>query len=481
MKSNLRNITLVLLMGALLFTMLGCSSSNEIEVLKRNMLPIQSIKSNGNFDDLLSMKNVLQDKKIIGMGEATHGNKEFFQIKQHVFEFLVKELGMRVFTIEGDFGGAQVINDYILNGTGNAKDAVMSLDMAIYKTQELVDIVEWMHDYNSKVEDKDKIHFYGFDMQRYDRNKEGLFKYISKVDKNVLSDYESGLADLNDKTLYDQDKNKVKAGLDKIREIIEKLNENKEKYISVSSQKEYLLALKYAEIISQNAVLRCETKNYSNDRDAFMASNIAWILEYEKNFGNEKIFVSAHDGHVEKSSSSVYHSMGNILADKYGKEYYALGTEFYESTFNCKDESDDKRKVFNIKAGRGFYLANKMMKTGINIGWLDFTKTSSDEELSKLLQKAQKLNNIGDSFTKWMYLSDRFYMLNQTPVKAYDGLIFINKLTLSTPLDGSNYVVVKGFSNISVDIIIMLIVIIAISAAVIFKSWKKKKSKDIVS
>lgn len=475
MKIVYKNIISIMLIGIILFSMTGCSSNEEVQALKRNMLPIQSVKSEAKFEDLLPMKNILQDKKIIGMGEATHGNKEFLQMKQHIFEFLVKELGVKVFTMEGDFGGGQAINDYILNNAGNAKDAAISLDMAVYKTTELVDIVEWMHDYNSKVEDKDKLHFYGFDMQRYDKNKEGLVKYLKKVDSGVVPDYEKGLADLNDDKVFDQDKAKIKAGLDKIKEIIAKLNENKEKYISASSQKEYELALKYADIIMQNASIRYATKNYGTDRDAFMASNISWILDYEKNFGNDKIFASAHDGHIEKSSSSAYHSMGNVLADKYGTQYYALGTEFYQSTFSSKDESDNKRKIFNIKASSSSYLANKLMKTGIGIGWIDFNKASSDKIISDILQKPQKLNNIGDSFSRWMYISDRFYTLEQIPAKAYDGLIFISKVTPTTPLSGENYEVVNGFLGIIITIVVVLVIIIAVIAVCIRKHKKRLK------
>ena len=51
--------------------------------------------------------------RITALGEATHGNREFQQLKREVFEILVRKNDIRALVIEGDFGGCTVINDYI--------------------------------------------------------------------------------------------------------------------------------------------------------------------------------------------------------------------------------------------------------------------------------------------------------------------------------------------------------------------------------
>ena len=86
--------------------------------------------------------------KVIGLGEATHGNIEFQELKKDVFEALVKNENVRVFVLEGDFGGGQQVNQFILTGKGTAEEAVNALDYSIYKTEQMMDLVQWMHDYN---------------------------------------------------------------------------------------------------------------------------------------------------------------------------------------------------------------------------------------------------------------------------------------------------------------------------------------------
>lgn len=62
--------------------------------------------------------NIPDDVNIIGLGEATHGNIELQILKNDVFEALNKNEQVRVFVIEGDFGGGQEINRFILEGKG---------------------------------------------------------------------------------------------------------------------------------------------------------------------------------------------------------------------------------------------------------------------------------------------------------------------------------------------------------------------------
>ena len=48
---------------------------------------------------------VPESAKIIALGEATHGNAEFQQLKLEVFKLMVKNNGVRAFALEGDYGG----------------------------------------------------------------------------------------------------------------------------------------------------------------------------------------------------------------------------------------------------------------------------------------------------------------------------------------------------------------------------------------
>lgn len=413
---------IICVMLIVIFAVSGCSTNEKNKDFKDYVTPISSI-------------SIPNDAVIIGIGEATHGNKEFVQIRQAVLEKLVQNYGYKVVALEGDFGGCQVVNEYILNGNGTAEDAVNQIGFAIYKTQEMVDLVEWIYNYNMSVPENEKIHFYGFDMQRYDNNKKGMLTYIQKVDSEKYEVYKTVLADLNDETVFNQPKDKVVIGLEAIEDIMEEMNKNKEQYISQSSEVEFDLAYEYANCIKQNATLRGVAKNYSTIRDKFMAEKVQWILSYEEKFGNDKIFIMGHNGHIEKSSASpMYKSMGNILEEVFKEQYYAIGTEFYESTFNCRDSKTGERKEFYLKNDKTNKLITLFNEAEIDIGFIDFDEVMNNHEYNELLTSKCKMSNIGDKFSKFYKISTKFYILKMVPSKAYDGLIFVRKATPTTML-----------------------------------------------
>ena len=72
--------------------------------------------------------------RIIALGEATHGNKEFQELKLSVFRTLVETTNVRELILEGDFGGCALVNEYINGGEGTAEDITRKLGYRILST-----------------------------------------------------------------------------------------------------------------------------------------------------------------------------------------------------------------------------------------------------------------------------------------------------------------------------------------------------------
>ena len=85
----------------------------------------------------ISEITIPENTRIIALGEATHGNREFQQLKLDVFQIMVEQYGVRAFAFEGDYGGCEVVNRYIHGGEGTAKEAAAAIGFAIYRTGEI--------------------------------------------------------------------------------------------------------------------------------------------------------------------------------------------------------------------------------------------------------------------------------------------------------------------------------------------------------
>ena len=91
------------------------------------------------------------ETRIIALGEATHGNAEFQQLKLEVFQIMVENYGVRSFALEADYGCCETANRYIHGGEGTAAQAASALGFQIYQTNEMANLLSWMRAYNENV------------------------------------------------------------------------------------------------------------------------------------------------------------------------------------------------------------------------------------------------------------------------------------------------------------------------------------------
>lgn len=394
----------------------GCGTGETVDEVDQYISTIEQI-------------DIPDDIKVIGLGEATHGNIEFQKLKKDVFEILVKNENVRVFVLEGDFGGGQQINQFILNGTGTAEEAVNTLDYSIYKTEQMIDLVQWMHDYNTTVSTDRKVYFYGNDMQRYDYSKKGVLDYYKVVSADVFKKYALLLEHVSNDKMRELSTEQLNEIDETIENIILDLQTNEVIYVEQSSTEAYLFALQYAKIMRQRTQLFLNEGDYTKLRDQYLADNLQWIVEFEAERGHDKIFITGHNGHIEKTSASLagYKSMGNYLDELYGKEYFAIGTDFINSEFQAKNGGSGERQIHTLENHND--LVDAFSGVESNVFYVDFEKANKSDELLDIISREQKMANIGDDFRLWYKTLKTFYTIKMTPNEAYDSIIIVKIAT----------------------------------------------------
>ncbi|MEO3790709.1 erythromycin esterase family protein [Nonomuraea sp. B10E15] len=370
-------------------------------------------------------------KRVVGIGEATHGNKEFVRTRALIIRKLVTDHGFRTVALEADFGGTAAANDYVMKGEGSARAAAAALGFDIYRTREMADLIEWIHDHNTALPDAAKVRLYGFDMQRYDRNKERLLRYLATADPARVRHAEESLADLTDATRSSQDKAKVTTAATAAERLVSHMKDHRDTYVSRTSEGSFVLAVHHAETILRGARLQVSGGDYSRKRDAWMAENVGWIAALERSQGRKKIMVCGHNGHIDKSGAAFsFASMGRRLAKTYGKDYFTIGTEFGESTFVAKDEDSGQRKRFTVSHDSP--LAKLFGDEPL--GYVNVARASARPGNRELLASEIPMGSVGDAFRSvYSHLSSA-YTVTMTPALAYDALVYVPKAGPVTPL-----------------------------------------------
>src|SRR5262249_4082505 len=129
--------------------------------------------------DLEQLRPLIGNARVVSLGEATHGTREFFQLKHRLMEYCISQLGFTVIGFEADYGAALAVNDYVLHGHGNARDAAPGMGFWIWDTEEVVALIEWVRGWNL-THDR-KVKFYGFDMQSAAASMVHLLAYLERV------------------------------------------------------------------------------------------------------------------------------------------------------------------------------------------------------------------------------------------------------------------------------------------------------------
>ncbi len=63
-------------------------------------------------------------------------------MKHRLLQFLVREMGFHIFAMEAGVARSRAINDYVLHGTGDARQALMGLEYWTWKTEEALHFIE---------------------------------------------------------------------------------------------------------------------------------------------------------------------------------------------------------------------------------------------------------------------------------------------------------------------------------------------------
>lgn len=422
-------------------------SQGDLGMLKSVIHPItiENPKNDSLQFDFLNKK--LKHVDVIGLGEATHGTKEFFELKNKIFKYLVEKQDVKLFGIEANFAACYDINKYVLTGEGDAKEALSKNGYWVWQSQEVLDLIEWMKNYNKGKTSNQKIKFYGYDMQDATSCVVWLDNYLSNnspgFNKNLLPEKieknKTSLKELDDKELDEMQKRNLKK-LKKLEEFV--LSKRTELFKKDST--DYKFAKQTIAVLQQKLnYFRVQDFNTAYSyRDSSMTQNIKWIRE---NNNNGKIMLWAHNGHIGKGSfSDDYKSgnwMGTHLNNLYGKKYYNIGFSFSEGGFVSQSPSstnvfyliysftksifkDEPWLVSNnyVKPHSKSYLTNAFSQLKTPIFYIEFEDISNKKNLKDFINKDYEHYEAGA-----VYINEKSALWSTNLYEYFDAIIYVDK------------------------------------------------------
>ena len=360
---------------------------------------------------------IRENAKVIGLGEATHGNAEFQELKLEVLKALADKYNVDCFVMEMDYGEGVIINDYVNGHSGMSIDEVMSrINFTIYRTEEIRNLIEWMKEYNRS--HSNKLSFYGFDLQNPD------------VDLNLILDFAeensieegAGLSATFDSYLNGSISFKD-AGLNDGFEALNRLKNH-----LLSNRDEYQDLYNYDRILDciEN-VLRARELAARYDRDNGMVEGGQYrdqmmavkVIEISETLNESRMMITGHNGHIGYAGNYTK-TMGSFLRDELGDSYYAIGTDYFIT--DCSMPSGNGRRA-NHRFVSGDILAYQAKEQGTY--YLDFSKVSEDSEVYKYIHEPIYTGHLGEGYSILNTILQDTVRIYCEPDYLFDAMILV--------------------------------------------------------
>jgi len=392
-------------------------SKNEIATLKKYIYPLRTYEPDGgNTDDLTVLNKLIGSSTVVALGENSHGSSEIFKMKNRIIQYLAANNGFDIFSMEANMPESYKLNDYTAKGKGNPNKLIAGMHFWTWRTEEVLNMVEWMRKFNQP---KQHIEFTGFDMQFYSGAIDELrckLKGNKKIESKI-ADLKNRLDEINDrKQQIKQDRGITDNSQSEI--ILTFIQHTIETSAFETSDKAWL---------QQNIdIIRQYLKLNNNEwRDRCMADNFMWIKE---NNPNSKFVIWAHNGHIMKTEQA----MGSYLAQKLGDNYATFGFTFFDGSFTASGNNGltsfkaTKHEAIKAYPGTLEYLLNQLNEP---IFILDLKRIKSDKNKdTEWLMKRLAYRDIGASGEN---PNEFFY---RKISDDFDYLIFIRTSSPSTLL-----------------------------------------------
>lgn len=333
--------------------------------------------------DFSELEPILNNKKVIAFGEATHGTKEFGELFSNLIQFNIEKLGYTAFAFEADFIACQAINDYITLKV-DSLDYLKASGFPMSKEKRAV--FEWMRKWNGALgNDKTLVEVFGLEV----RNLRAAIRHV--IDQcSKLEITTSEIQPFLTKEISQVDKKAYREGIT----FLEQLLQNED--FSIAEIDRHMVNMTLKNITHQRRQQTAFNKaRYIGTRDRAMFESACWILDATP---HDNLILWAHSAHIAKSDIFGGDPLGKFLHDRYRNEYVAIGTTFGSGDVNLFVKENNQymfgHRHFELPAKDDFY-EYYLDRVSLNTFFIDLRKAQGDDLLRGFFDKKRKFRFIG--------------------------------------------------------------------------------------
>lgn len=421
-------------------------SAHVIAWLTEHAIPLRSVEPGAGVADLLPWAEALRGVRVVGLGEATHGSREFFTLKHRLVEFLVTELGFTVFALEAGWSACRAVDDYVVHGIGSAAEALRGIGYWTWDTEEVLALVEWLRAHNAGVPEERRVRFRGIDPVLDRAGTKAIGGYLDTVDSARAEAFRAVVKDLRAEFTT------ISAG-----RVVGELFRYLARLVRTDPAQARALAARrvVAETVAWLAAHPAEDDpgwreavwhGWAVDRaaeirtlptlgqagghlrDRMMAEGVRRILDESP---GARAMVWAHNGHLAAATRSAREvALGAELRAWLGAEYYALCLVANEGGFQALKLGGGELTEFVLDPAEPETLEWLLAKAGGDC-LVDLRQAAADPALRAWLDGRSRMRAYGSVIGLWSALRKETVAVRLGA--EFDGIAYVGRTTRARP------------------------------------------------
>jgi len=335
----------------------------------------------GDLHELCGLVERFSERRVILLGEATHGTAEFYQARARITEMLVDRHGFNIVAVEADWPDAAVYDAYVrdLSRPKVPKTVFTRFPTWMWRNGQVAEFVNRLRELNSTIADPDrKAGFYGLDIYSLGASIEAVLHYLDKVDPDAakvarerygcLVPWRAEPARYGRMALSRGDAVCEKPVTDALADLLRKrLNylandgnaffDAEQNACIVAGAEQYYRAIYYGDAASWNL------------RDQHMFNTLERLLAQRG--PNAKAVVWAHNSHVGNAAFTEMgqvrgeHNIGQLARQRFGDDAALIGFGTDRGTVAAASDWDGIMEIKRVRPARDDSYEGRSRETGI--------------------------------------------------------------------------------------------------------------------
>lgn len=122
--------------------------------------------------------------RVVLLGEASHGSKEFYQAHAAITRRLIEKHGFNLVAVEADWPDADVVDRYVRHrpSARQPDPPFQRFPTWMWRNREMQTFTRWLREHNASLPERDRVSFHGLDIYNLNDSISTVLAYLEDID-----------------------------------------------------------------------------------------------------------------------------------------------------------------------------------------------------------------------------------------------------------------------------------------------------------